>query len=78
MNEFVYDDLFGSGPVHMVNRWSRITETGVEGDPSLATPEKGCEFAECSIRNLVRFCTLFRDQIVPPERDFNHPNERLD
>jgi creatinine amidohydrolase len=77
-NQFIYDDLFGSGPVHMVNRWSRITETGVEGDPMLATPEKGKEFAECSIRNLVEFCRLFRDQTVPPERNFNYSNERLD
>ena len=37
VNQFVYDDLIGSGPVHMVNRWSRITESGVEGDPMLAT-----------------------------------------
>ena len=51
----IFDDLFGSGPVHMVNRWSRVTETGVEGDPMLATPEKGKAFAECAINNLVEF-----------------------
>jgi len=78
VNQFIYDDLFGSGPVHMVNRWSRISESGVEGDPLLATPEKGREFAESSICNLVDFCRLFREQTVPPERDFNYSNERLD
>ena len=78
VNQFIYDDLFGSGPVHMVNRWSRISESGVEGDPRLATPEKGREFAECSIRNLVEFCRLFREQTVPPERDFNYSTERRD
>ena len=70
-NKFIYDDLFGAGPVHMVNRWSRISESGVEGDPRLATPEKGKAFAECSIENLIEFCTLFRAMTVPPERDFN-------
>jgi creatinine amidohydrolase len=77
VNRFIYDDLFGSGPVHMVNRWSRISESGVEGDPKLATAEKGREFAECSIANLVEFCRLFRAQVVPEERDFNFRNERL-
>ena len=71
LNKYVYDDLFGSGPVHLVNRWSRVTESGVEGDPRLATPEKGKAFAECSISNLVEFCRLFRDYQNPPDREFN-------
>ena len=72
MGTFVYDDLFGSGPVHLVNRWSRITETGVEGDPQLATAEKGKAFAECTIKNLIGFCREFRAYATPPDRDFNH------
>lgn len=69
---FVSDDLFGSGPVHLVNRWSRVTETGVEGDPRLATAEKGKAFAEEGITNLVAFCREFRAYVTPPDRDFNH------
>ncbi len=41
----IYDDLFGSGPLHFVNRWSRISESGVECDPNLATTEKGRAFS---------------------------------
>ena len=77
MNEFLYEDLFGAGPVHMVERWSRITETGVEGDANLATPEKGKEFAECSIRKLIEFARFFRDYQSPPDRDFNYRNPAL-
>jgi creatinine amidohydrolase len=77
INEFIYDDLFGSGPMHFVNRWSRISESGVEGDPNLATPEKGREFTECSIGNLVKFCRLFREMQVQPDRDFNYKNPNL-
>jgi creatinine amidohydrolase len=77
INEFLFDDLFGSGPMHFVNRWSRISETGVEGDPNLATAEKGREFAECSIENLIKFCRLFREMKVQPERDFNYQNPNL-
>lgn len=76
MGRFVSDDLFGSGPVHLVHRWSRITETGVEGDPRLATAEKGRAFAECSIGNLIAFCQEFRAFVTPPNRDFNHQPER--
>ena len=72
LNRFIYDDLFGSGPVHFVNRWSRVTESGVEGDPLLATPEKGKAFAEASIVNLIEFCRLFRELETPPDRDFNY------
>jgi creatinine amidohydrolase len=76
-NQFIFDDLFGSGPVHMVNRWSRITQSGVEGDPKLATPEKGKEFAECTIHNLIEFARLFRAYELGPDVDFNYRNEKL-
>jgi creatinine amidohydrolase len=77
INQFIFDDLFGSGPVHMVNRWSRVTQTGVEGDPMLATPEKGKAFAECAINNLVEFARLFREMQVTPEVDLNYRNGAL-
>jgi len=71
-NEFMYDDLFGSGPVHMVERWSQISESGVEGDPKLATAEKGHAFAEMEIANLIKVCQAMRAMKPGPERDFNH------
>lgn len=76
-NEFLYEDLFGAGPVHMVERWSRITESGVEGDANLASPEKGEAFAECSIRKLIEFARFFREYKSPPDRDFNYQNPSL-
>jgi creatinine amidohydrolase len=77
LSQFIYDDLFGSGPMHFVNRWSRVSKSGVEGDPNLATPEKGKAFAEESIGNLIEFCKQFRAMQVPPERDFNYKNPAL-
>jgi len=77
LNEFVYTDLFGSGPVHMVDRWSRVTRTGVEGDPLLATAEKGKAFADCSIRNLIAFARKFRAFEVAPDIDLNYQNPKL-
>jgi len=77
VNQFIYDDLFGSGPIHMVNRWSRITQTGVEGDPMLASEKKGEAFAECAVTKLVEFARAFRQMEVPPEVDLNYHNEKL-
>ncbi len=77
LNEWIYDDLFGSGPFHFVNRWSRISESGVEGDPQLATPEKGRAFAECAIESLISFARFFREYTPPPDRDFNYQNPGL-
>jgi creatinine amidohydrolase len=77
VSRFVFDDLFGSGPVHMVNRWSRVTSSGVEGDPKLATAEKGRAFAECAIQNLIAFAREFRALETPPDADLNYQNPDL-
>jgi creatinine amidohydrolase len=77
LSRFIHDDLFGSGPVHFVNRWSRVSESGVEGDPALATADKGQAFAEEAIANLIEFCKEFRELASLPERDFNYQNPAL-
>jgi len=76
ISQFIYDDLFGSGPVHFVNRWSRVTTSGVEGDPFKATPEKGKEFTEEVIANLISFAQSFRAMPDLPDRDFNWPFQK--
>jgi creatinine amidohydrolase len=76
LSRYIYDDLFGSGPVHFINRWSRVTSSGVEGDPFKATAEKGSAFTESAIANLIEFAKTFRALPDLPDRDFNwpHPN----
>jgi creatinine amidohydrolase len=71
LSRFIYDDLFGSGPVHFINRWSRVTSIGVEGDPFKATSEKGKAFTEAAINNLIEFAGSFRALPNLPDRDFN-------
>jgi creatinine amidohydrolase len=63
-------DMLDSGPLQMTDIFSRNTRTGIEGAPSLATPEKGREFAETAIRNLVKLAEGFRDMPVHPRIDF--------
>ncbi len=63
-------DLAGSGPVHLVDDWSRRSATGVEGDPTQASAEKGRRAAELVIQRLAEFCEDFRADPVLPRRDF--------
>lgn len=65
-------DLGGFGPVTMVDDWSRINATGVEGDPLVASAEKGRIWAEATIERLIRFMDDFRKHPVKPRRNFNH------
>jgi creatinine amidohydrolase len=71
-SEQVWVDLAGSGPVAMIDDWSRINETGVEGDATLATAEKGRIWAEATIDRLISFMGDYRSHPIKARRDFNH------
>jgi creatinine amidohydrolase len=49
--------------------WSRISESGVCGDPTVATAEYGHALFETTVTNLVRFVREFRTLQVRPRRD---------
>lgn len=65
-------DLGGYGPVTFVDDWSRINETGVEGDPLCASAEKGKIWAEATIERLLSFMDDFRNRERLPRRVFNY------
>jgi creatinine amidohydrolase/Fe(II)-dependent formamide hydrolase-like protein len=65
------DLMAGDGPVALIDDWSRISNgSGVEGDPTTATAEKGRLFAEEELNNLLAFCGEFQAMAVPPRRDY--------
>jgi creatinine amidohydrolase len=49
--------------------WSRMSESGVCGDPTVATAEFGQAVFEQTVENLVRFVREFRTIPVRPRRD---------
>ena len=75
-DEWTYSDLTGSGPIHLVPWWSQTSATGTEGQPSLATPEKGEAFIGEAVANLIAFGEHFRSLELPPKRD-RRPASRL-
>jgi creatinine amidohydrolase/Fe(II)-dependent formamide hydrolase-like protein len=55
----------------MIDDWSRLNATGVEGDATLATAEKGRVWAEATVDRLVSFLDDFRQHPIRPRRNFN-------
>jgi len=53
--------------------WSRMSESGVCGDPTVATAELGRALFETTVENFVRFVREFRTIPLRPRRDL-HPS----
>jgi creatinine amidohydrolase len=68
---FNWVDLFGAGPATVVSWTSSYSDTGVLGDAELATPEKGREVYEESVKQLARFVPWFKDRPKDVRQDFH-------
>ncbi len=67
--KFVWYDIAKPSPATMTLYWSQVTETGIAGDPTLASPEKGRRFLEACVENLVEFAREIRSLEVRPRVD---------
>lgn len=63
-------DLAGCGPVDFIDDWSRLSETGVEGDPTKATAAKGKAIIELFVKRVTEFCEDFQQHPIKPRRKF--------
>jgi creatinine amidohydrolase len=66
---FNWVDLFAAGPATVISWTSSYSETGVLGEPELATAEKGREVYEEAVKQLVRFVHYFKDRPCDVRRD---------
>ncbi len=66
---FNWVDLFGAGPATVISWTSGYSETGVLGEPELATAEKGKQAYDEAVRQLVRFIHYFKDRPCDRRRD---------
>src|SRR5262245_61798617 len=66
---FNWVDLFAAGPATIISWTSSYSETGVLGEPELASAEKGREAYEEAVKQLVRFITYFKNRPADPRRD---------
>ncbi len=66
---WLYPSLDGDSPMRFMNFWSRMSSSGVNGTPSLATAEKGEKMINATITRLITIAREFRDLPQPPRVD---------
>jgi creatinine amidohydrolase len=66
---WLYPSLDGDSPMRFMNFWSRMSDTGVNGTPSLATAAKGEKMINATITRLIAIAREFRDLPQPPRVD---------
>ena len=59
-SDFIWSDLTDPGPIRMMDYWTCFSKSGTNGDPTLATPEKGKIIFEAVVQNFVRFAREFK------------------
>lgn len=68
-SKYYWHDLGGGPAVRMVEWWTRISKSGVIGDPTVATKEKGRIWFEATVENLIEFIREFRGFEVREKHD---------
>ena len=68
-SKFQWVDLFAAGPVSISTWTSTYTETGICGDPTLATREKGRLLFEEAVTRLIEWADEFYAREFKPRVD---------
>ena len=69
ISKYHWRSLTKASPLNMMDIWSRISETGIAGDPTLASKEKGKEIFEAGVENLIELVKEFRAREIAPRKD---------
>lgn len=67
-SDYFYIDWF-NGPGSMMEWWSTLTETGVMGDPTVATPEKGQVLMAAAVKELRMVINEMKTRTIRPRVD---------
>lgn len=70
-SSFVWLDLLKPSPVYLGENFSTFSRTGIIGDPTLATAEKGEKIVDAVVRNLVKFVDEFKYRLIHPRVDYH-------
>jgi creatinine amidohydrolase len=74
-SKYYWNELQNSPPVSMMEWWSTFSLTGVSGNPSLATKDKGKQLYETTIQRLAEFIREFKAREIRPRRDRHDHSE---
>ena len=67
--KYMWRDLRVTSPLVFNEQWSRFSRTGIQGDPTLATPEKGKVLVESAVENLVGLIRELKEREFQPRVD---------
>jgi creatinine amidohydrolase len=69
ISKFHWRSLIDAPPLSFVDRWSRISETGVVGDATLASKEKGERLFRVIVERFAELIEEFMHREIKPNRD---------
>src|SRR5438067_2122944 len=61
-SDFIWSDLLEGAPIRLMDHWTRFSKSGINGDPTLATAEKGKIIFEAVVANLIRLAREFKER----------------
>jgi creatinine amidohydrolase len=70
-SKFIWLDLMRGSPVLLMDHWTRFSASGVVGDPTLATPEKGKRIFDAVVAGLVELVREFKSRPRGERRDLH-------
>ena len=70
-SEFIWQDLIQGPPVLLMDHWSRFSKSGVSGDPTLASPEKGKIIFEAVVNAFIRLVREFKKRERGERTDYH-------
>jgi creatinine amidohydrolase/Fe(II)-dependent formamide hydrolase-like protein len=65
MSKYTWSDLASASPVYIRARFDKLSQSGVMGNPLVASAEKGKIWVEAAIERLAEFLESFK-------KDFDH------
>ncbi len=68
---YQWGDAFGAGPVTLVEWTSTFLDSGVFGQPTLATADKGRRMFEETVKRLIEFSGEFQQRASRPRVDYH-------
>ncbi len=69
ITKFHWRSISERAPLTMMDIWSTISESGIAGDPTVATPEKGKQIFERGVERLLELVEEFKEREIRPQVD---------
>ena len=70
-SDFMWSDLLDGPPIRLMDYWTCFSKSGINGDPTLATAEKGKLIYEAVVPNFVKLVREFKNRPRGERTDYH-------